>query len=315
MTLDSSVVPSGIYSPVTTFFKDDGEFSLDLDSQIKHAQHLYKSGIKGLVLPGSMGESPNLSKKERHQLVAAIRKAIPDPNFKLIAGAPPLGSIAEAIEESYGAKEAGADFIILLVPGYFGPGLSTQQGIVDYFTRVADKSALPIVLYNYPGTCNNVSISAESYDVLGVHPNIVGAKLTHLYFDLYAILGQNPQFKKNNFKVFTGMGQVLVPAVAVGITGAIDAMSAIFPKVMVKLFDLIQEGKIEEANELQAKVARADLMIPELNINGTKHAVKQFLGFGEHFTGRPPLSKPLDLKAYAKYEQDLKVLAEIEATL
>ncbi|KAK6455967.1 Dihydrodipicolinate synthase [Scheffersomyces xylosifermentans] len=312
----SSILPAGIYTPITTFFKNDDDYTLDLEAQVQHTQFLYNNGISGLVVAGSMGETPHLSQKERHDLVAALRKGVPDKSFKLIAGAPPMGSIDEAVAESESASDAGADFIILLIPGYFGSSLISQEGIIDYFSRVADKSALPVIIYNYPGTTNNVSITYDTYKKLSTHPNIVAVKLTHFNLDLYTLLGKDHELcETNNFRPFTGLGQVLLPAMSVGIYGAIDGMSALFPKVMVKLYTLIREEKYKEASELQYLVTRADMMIMELNVVGVKHALKQFYNFGECLTGRPPLSKSVDLEAYAKHEANLKVLDKLEKSL
>lgn len=317
MTVSSaSIIPEGIYTPITTFFQDDGKYSLDLESQVKHAQHLYASGIKGLVVSGSMGECGHMTVKERHDLVAAIRKAIPDNQFKLISGAPPLGSIQEAIEESESAKDAGADFIILLVPGYFGSHLTSQEGIVDYFVKVADGSALPIMIYNYPGVTNNVSISIDSFKKLSKHPKISGVKLTHFNLDMYAMLGKDEEMcETDNFRPFTGLGQVLVPGLSVGLYGAIDGLSGIFPKTMVKLFSLYQEGKLKEASDLQYLVAKADQMIPDLNLIGAKAFIKKYLGIGTCLTGRPPLSMAADEAKLAKYQPNLDVINEIELSL
>ncbi|ABN65617.2 Dihydrodipicolinate synthase [Scheffersomyces stipitis CBS 6054] len=314
--LPASVLPEGIYTPITTFFKNDADYTLDLESQVEHAKFLYDRGISGLVVAGSMGETPHLSRQERSALVSSLRMAIPDENFKIIAGAPPIGNIEEAIEEIDSARDAGADFMILLVPGYFGPKLISQEGIVDYFLKVADKSSLPIVIYNYPGTSNNVTITLDSFKKLSVHEKIVAVKLTHFNLDLYTMLGRDSELcQTNNFRPFTGLGQVLIPALSVGIYGAIDGMSALFPKVMVKLLTLFKEGKLKESSELQYLVTKADMMIMELNVVGVKHALKQFYGFGESLTGRPPLSKEVDLNAYSKYQADLNTLDKIEKSL
>lgn len=312
----SAIIPRGIYTPITTFFKDDENQTLDLESQVAHAKFLYDNGITGLVVSGSMGEASHLSIQDRHDLVAALRKGVPDKNFKLIAGAPPMGSIEDSIAESQSALKAGADFLILLIPAYFGPSLISQEGIIDYFTRVADKSALPIMIYNYPGTSNNVTISLESYKKLSTHPNIVGVKLTHFNLDLYTLLGKDYHMcETENFRPFTGLGQILVPALSVGMYGAIDGLSALFPKIMVKLYTLVQENKWKEASELQYLVTKADRMIMELNVVGVKHALKELHGLGQSVIGRPPLSKPVDLQAYLKYAKDIQTLAEVERSL
>lgn len=316
MTLQDQVIPAGIYTPIPTFFKLDSKYTLDLETQVEHAKFLYKNDINGLVVCGSMGECVHLTAQERHGVVAAIREAIPDENFKLIAGAPPLGSIQEAIEESKHAADAGANFIILLVPGYFGPALISQQGIIDYFTQVADQSALPVMTYNYPGTCNNVTITIDTYEILSQHPNIVGTKLTHFNLDLYTLVGKNSTIcKTNNFRPFTGLGQILIPALSVGIYGAIDGLSALFPKVMVRLYNLCKDGRTSEASDLQYLVTKADMMILELNVVGIKYAIKQIHNFGDRLTGRPPLSKEIDIEAYKKFQPDIEALLKIENSL
>ncbi|CUM65866.1 uncharacterized protein PRCAT00003516001 [Priceomyces carsonii] len=315
MTISNKIIPSGIYSPVTTFFEDDPENSLDLESQVEHAKMLYTNGITGLLVSGSLGECVHLSIRERYNIVSAIRAAIPDENFKLISGAPPLGCIREAIEESKSAFKAGADFIILLVPGYFGPSLTSQQGIIEYFTKIADESSLPIIIYNYPGTCNNVTLTIETYEALSLHPNIVGVKLTHFDMDLYTLVGNSPTIRKANFKAFTGLGQILVPAMSVGISGAIDGLSALFPKVMVKLFNLIKEGNIQEASRIQYFVTRAERMIAEMNVIGVKYALKEIYGYGKFLGGRPPLNNVSLLGSYKKYKLDLETLAQLEKSL
>lgn len=315
MTIDK-VVPRGIYSPVTTFFKSDADYTLDIETQIQHAKFLYENGINGLLLSGSLGEANHLSKTERYLLFSSIRKAIPDPDFKILAGIPPIGNIATILDECRSAKEAGADFAVLLVPSFFGPNLTSQQGIIDYFTRVADESPIALILYNYPGVSNNVTITYETFETLSSHSNIVGVKLTHFNLDIYSQLGQNKAIcEENNFRPFTGLGQVLVPALSVGIYGAIDGLSAIFPKTMLRLYNLFLEGKVTEAAELQSLVSHADLMIAELNVVGVKNALKKFYGLGECLTGRPPLSKAVDQGEFSKFQPLLKKLFTLEKSL
>lgn len=314
MTIRSAPsVPEGIYTPIPTFYKSQ-KFAVDFETTVKHAQMLHKAGITGLVVSGSMGESTNLTLQERCNSLKSIRDAIPDPNFKLIAGVPP-SNVADVIAESQLAADNGADFLIVLVPGYFGPNLVNQQGIVDYFQYVASGSALPIIIYNYPNTCNNVNINIETFATLSQHPNIVGVKLTHYNFDMYTLLGYDSSFEANNFRSFTGLGQVLVPSLSVNLFGTIDGLSGIFPKSMVKLYQLYRAGQYEEAATLQFLVTRVDLMITELNMLGVKHALNQIYGFGECHSGRPPLSKAVNLTAYNKYAEDIKRLLDYEQKL
>lgn len=310
MTVET--IPGGVYTPITTFFHED--YTLDLKTQVQHAKFLYDNGIQGLVVAGSMGEAAHLSSHERYTLVKTLREAIPDPQFKLIAGAPPL-NVQDGIKESVQAKEAGANFMIFLVPGFFGGHLTSQQGIVDYFHAIADQSALPIMVYNYPGVSNNVTLTIDTFHQLSHHGNIVGVKLTHFAMDTYTLLGKDIRLHKNNFSPFTGLGQVLVPAMAVGIRGTIDGLSGVFPKVMVRLFELIKQGKWEEAGELQFLVTQADMMIGDYNLVGTKFAINKYHGMGGYLAGRPPLNQGIDGEKFKKYEEAFDELMKVEKTL
>lgn len=311
---EETSIGNGIYSPVPTFFK--ANYDLDLETQAKHAKGLYDNGINGVVIAGSMGESIHLTRQERVLVLKAIRAAIPDKNFKCISGMP-YTNMADTISEIEEISQAGADYAILLTPGYYGPNLTHQQGIIDYFTLVADKLALPIIIYHYPGVSNGTDIVAETFDVLAKHPKIIGVKLTHFSIEKYILLtGKTEQNEANNFKPFTGLGQILVPSLAVGAFGAIDGMSGIFPKTMKKLFKLYNEQKFEEANKLQYMVTKANQMIFDLNLVGVKYTLHLIHGLGEESaSARPPLTNKITPEIYSKYEGDIRALAKYEASL
>ncbi|EGV63906.1 dihydrodipicolinate synthase [Yamadazyma tenuis] len=308
-------IGKGIYTPVPTFFTGEN-YELDLESQIAHAKFLYSSGINGVVTGGSMGESIHLTRQERLEIVKAIRSAVPSDEFKIISGMP-YTNIPDTIAEIKALKDAGANYTILLTPGYYGNSLTTQQGIIDYFTLVGDKSALPIVIYHYPGVSNGTEINPETFEVLSKHPSIVGVKLTHFNMDKYVLLtGRVEENKANNFRPFTGLGQILVPSLAIGAFGAIDGLSGVFPKSMLKLFELFNNKQYEEAQKLQFLVTRANQMVFSLNLIGVKHALNVIHGFGDsNVSGRPPLNHQVDLKVWNKYEDDIKKLGEFEKSL
>ncbi len=127
------------------------------------------------------------------------------------------------------------------------------------------------------------------------------------------MLGCRDQNFVNNFKPLTGLGQILILALSVGAFGAIDGLSGIFPKVMVRLFQLFKSGKHGEALKLQYLVTRADRMIFDLNLAGVKHVLYNLYGYGS--SRRPPLNNLIDEATWAKYDPDFKKLAAVESTL
>lgn len=312
---NSTMLDEGIYTPVPTFFKGK-DYDLDLDTQVKHAKNLYDSGINGLVIAGSMGESIHLTRQERLQLLSAIRTAVPDDKFKLISGMP-YTNIADTVSEIEDVKKNGGDYVVLLTPGYYGAKLTHQKGIADYFKLVGDKLKLPIVIYHYPGVSNGTDITTETFDELLAHPNIVGVKLTHFNMDKYILLtGQKEKYIANNFRPFTGLGQILVPSLAIGAYGAIDGLSGIFPKSMVKLYNLYKTNQFEEATGLQYLVTRANQMVFDINLVGVKYALHTIHGLGDvTYSARPPLNNTIDEKIWANYADDMNKLAKYEASL
>jgi len=150
----ASPPPPGVYVPVPTFFVSRRAANynaiaapLDLETQAAHSLHLAKSGITGLVVLGSTGEAVHLTSKERFEILTSIRKDYEGAGYKdypLIAGTA-AQNIDEVVEQLKSAKEAGVQWGLCLVPGYFA-GASTQQGIVEWFTAVADQSPIPVMV-------------------------------------------------------------------------------------------------------------------------------------------------------------------------
>lgn len=146
--------PPGIYVPVPTFFvgKQAATYNpvaapLDIATQAAHALYLARAGIRGLVILGSTGEAVHLTNEERSAVLAGVRAALEDAGFKdypILAGTA-TQNIEETVGQLRAAKEAGAQWGMCLAPGYFA-GASTQEGIVQWFTAVADQSPIPILM-------------------------------------------------------------------------------------------------------------------------------------------------------------------------
>jgi 2-keto-3-deoxy-L-rhamnonate aldolase len=154
----STPPPAGVYVPVPTFFvsRKAANYNpiaapLDIPAQAAHSIHLAKSGITGLVVLGSTGEAVHLTNKERFEVLSGIRKALENAGFKdypIIAGTA-AQNIEQVVDQLKSAKEAGSQWGLCLVPGYFA-GASTQDGIIKWFKAVADQSPIPVLMYNPP---------------------------------------------------------------------------------------------------------------------------------------------------------------------
>lgn len=299
----ASPPPAGVYVPVPTFFVSRTAQNynavaapLDLETQARHSLHLAKSGITGLVLLGSTGEAVHLSDKERFEVLSAVRKAFDGGGFKeypLIAGTA-AQNIEVVVEQLKSAKEAGCQWGLCLVPGYFA-GASTQQGIIQWFTAVADQSPIPVMIYHYPGVSNNVKVVPSTYAILSKHPNIVGCKLSHGDVSYHAQIGANPNIDNTKFHTFTGLGQQLLPVLALGCAGAIDGTAGFFPKSVVHLYNLSvknapTEEEVKERRLLQYKLSVVEELVVKFGTVGIKEAVSRVLGMGDREGTRLPLT-------------------------
>ncbi|KUI53602.1 Putative 4-hydroxy-2-oxoglutarate aldolase, mitochondrial [Cytospora mali] len=293
--------PTGVFVPVPTFLHSETLASkglqpdVDVETQIKHSVFLAKNGIRGLVLLGSTGEAIHLSRQERFDLVAGCRKGLSDAGFAdypIMAGVLTNG-IDEALEWLHDYAKAGAQWGLVLVPGYFGTA-GSQANIKEWFTIVADKSPIPILVYNYPGVTNNVLVAPETYTALAQHPNIVGCKMSHGNVSHHVQVSLDPAIDHDKFKVFSGFGQQLGPIVFFGAAGVIDGLAAIYPKTVARLMTLAEKRPIEqetlaEVQRLQYVVSKAEEYIGKTGIVGIKEAVFRVTGLGNLEGGRLPL--------------------------
>lgn len=308
----------GVYTPSATIFKTDGPKgrpAADIDAQVKHTIFLADNGVTGVVLLGSTGEMVHMTKKERFDFVAGVKKGLDAKGYKdypVLAGVAHHG-IDDTLEEIKSMKEAGAKWAMVLAPNYFASS-TTQQGLINWFTAVADESVLPVVIYYFPGVSNNLKMTPETFEVLAQHPKICGAKLSHGNVTDYAQIALNPKVQEADFTTMTGLGQLLLPAMAVGCHGTIDACSGVFPKLLVKLWTLSKEGKIQEAQKLQYVVSRVEEIVAANGPMGVKHLMDKVLGYSSDL-GRAPLNVALSDAQKETYAQAIADAVKLENSL
>jgi 4-hydroxy-2-oxoglutarate aldolase len=247
------VPPRGVWAPAITFFDPETD-ALRLEEQATYFKYLSTTGLAGLVILGTNAETFLLTREERKVLVATARRAV-GPDFPLMAG---VGghSTRQVLEHIEDAAEAGANSALVLPPAYFGAA-TTPQVLENFFGDVAKYSKLPIVIYNFPGVCNGVDLdSAFITNMAKKHDNIVGVKLT--CGSVAKITRLAAVLPKERFAVFGGQSDFLIGGLASGSAGCIAAFGNVFPKTIVRIYNLWEEGKTKEALELHQKAALAE---------------------------------------------------------
>ncbi|KAH8159856.1 hypothetical protein CIB48_g8381 [Xylaria polymorpha] len=192
--------------------------------------------------------------------------------------------------------------------------------VIDgFFGDVAAKSALPVVLYNFPGVCNGVDLDSATIARLAKqHDNIVGVKLTcGSVAKITRLAGSLPP---ERFAVFGGQSDFLIGGLSVGSAGCIAAFANVFPRSIVQIYKLYKEGKYQEALALHQKAALAEQPCKS-GIAATKYAAAintakaaGIEGAEEKLKPRRPYTEP---SAAAKQDvvAQMAELAKIEESL
>lgn len=173
-------LPEGIYTPIPTFFQPNED--LDIPAFTSHVRHVAAACTTPVVL-GSAGEAPHVTSQERTLLIRTARDALDEAGLysvPLVAGvgAP---STRDTIRLALEAAEAGADYAMVLPPGYYAGQLTGKGGeaLRKYLIDVAEGSPLPVVLYNFPGVSSGIDLDSDMIlDVARGSANVVGVKLT-----------------------------------------------------------------------------------------------------------------------------------------
>lgn len=103
------------------------------------------------MILGSTGEAVHMTNEERKKVLSYVRQELEKAGFKdypILAGTA-TQSIAETVQQLKEAQEAGAQWGLCLAPGYFASALS-QDGVIEWFTAVADRSPIPVLMSAFP---------------------------------------------------------------------------------------------------------------------------------------------------------------------
>jgi len=272
---ESPILEAGIYPPLPTFF--DRQDELDLVTLRRHIQRLAETGVAGYVVMGTNGEAVHLTKEERAQVIETARAAAGD-HTPILAGCGEQSTRA-TIANCQQAADSGANAALVLPPFYF-KGRMDSRALIAHYRAVADRSPLPVVIYNMPASTGGLDLDAATICALAEHPNIIGVKdsagnmvkLTQIYAE-----------KPSRFRVFAGSAGYLLPALAVGAVGAVAALANVFPREVCRVQELFNDGKLEEARLLQARLAAANTAVTTTySVPGLKAALELTVGYGGH---------------------------------
>ena len=233
----------GSCTAIVTPFNEHG---VDYERLKKNIEFQYENGTSALVICGTTGENATHTPNEHDELVRVTVRTV-NGRMKVIAG---IGSnnTANALRAAEDAKYSGADAVLMVTPYY---NKTTQKGLVEHFSYVADRVDIPMILYNVPSR-TGIGISADTCKVLSQHPNINGIK--EASGDI-ALAAKIRSLCGDDLYIWSGNDDCTIPLMSLGALGVISVASNIVPGAVAKLCALCLEGSYAEATELYTKYA------------------------------------------------------------
>jgi 1-pyrroline-4-hydroxy-2-carboxylate deaminase len=229
----------GVFPAVTTKFHADG--SLDMDLFFKNLDYQLESGVHGIILGGTLGESSVLSQEEKITLTAETCKYLKGkvPVILNIAE----GATQDALFWAKKAEELGASGLMILPPMRYG---ADAREVVTYFKTVANSTKLPMMIYNNPVDYKTL-VTLDMFAELADCPNIQAVKESTR--DISNVTRMINRFG-NRFQILCGVDTLAMEELLMGAVGWVAGLVCAFPKETVTIFNLIQAGENEKAREI-----------------------------------------------------------------
>ncbi|WP_445682551.1 dihydrodipicolinate synthase family protein [Radicibacter daui] len=228
----------GVFPAVTTkFTANDG---LDMTEMERCFGLQIDAGVDGLIIGGSLGEAMALEPEEKLEILKLARK---------VAGSRPVlmtvceSSTKRAVKAAEAAAKAGADGFMLL-PGV--PYRSAPHETVAHLLEVTRAGGLPAMIYNNP-VAYGVDVSLDMFEQLAAEPLIVAMKEST--DDIRRATEVFNRFG-SRFDVFTGVDNLALESIVMGVDGWVAGLVVAFPKETVAIWRLARAGRLEEARAI-----------------------------------------------------------------
>ncbi|MFA7743776.1 4-hydroxy-tetrahydrodipicolinate synthase [Salinicoccus roseus] len=294
--MDSDIIFEGIGVAITTPLTND---EVDYAAFRKHIEYLIDNNVQAIIVNGTTGESPTLSSDEARELlkvgVDTVAGRVP-----VIAGTG-TNSTRASIELSKYAAEIGADALMLITPYY---NKSNQSGLYQHFTKIADSTELPVVLYNVPGR-TGMTIEPDTVAELSSHPRIVALK--DAVGDLEYTKEVLELTSDQNFILYSGNDDNMHDFCQLGGKGLISVVGNIIPGELQEVYEGIKNGSGDSQEKFDALMPMIEAVQVDVNPIPVK-AMTSELGFG-NYELRLPLV-PLEEAALNEVIQTMRKFKE-----
>jgi 4-hydroxy-2-oxoglutarate aldolase len=265
-----------------------------LDKLASNVEKLNKTRLRGYLALGTNGEFRGLSAPEQMKVLKTIVSAA-SPEKVIMAGTG-AETAPVSIELCQQAAEIGAHYGSLITPFFFAKKMS-DRALIDYFIQVAERSPIPVLLYNNPGV-TNITMSTTVIKELSSHPKILGMKDSSAgNLSAYLVSAQP------GFCVLAGSANFFFTGLIMGAVGGVLSLADVFPEPCCNLYELGVAGKLKEGRDLQLQILKLNQMVSgKFGVAGVKAAM-DLVGF----YGGPPRAPllPLTTEEKKKLREDL----------
>ena len=254
----------GLGVALVTPFMENG--AVDFAAVARVVDNLIAGGVDYILVLGTTGETPTLTKDERKALIRFVRERVAG-RVHLMVGVG--GNCTHDVVTTLRTWDlSGYDAILSVNPYYNKPN---QEGLYQHFKAIAEASPLPVMLYNIPGR-TGVNMTPETIARIAAEcENVIGVK------EASGNLAQMAEIKKllpNDFLLVSGDDGLTVEVVKLGGDGVISVLANAYPAETKEIVRLALEGNTEEAD---AKLKAFDSIISALFEEGNPVGIKTLL--------------------------------------
>lgn len=232
-----------VLTAMVTPFKSD--MTVDYEQVKKLARHLVQSGSDGLVVAGTTGESPTLSKEEKIELFRVVVEEV-GGDAVVIAGTG-SNNTAASVELTQAAGKVGVDGVMLVCPYYNKP---SQEGLYQHFKTVAESTNLPVMLYNVPGR-TAVNLLPQTVARLSKIDNIIAIKEASGSLDQVSELRRS---LPDHFAIYSGDDSLTLPILSLGGKGVVSVASHIIGPQIQEMINAFNSGNVTMAAKIHGSL-------------------------------------------------------------
>lgn len=254
----------GVFVALNAIFTEDDEVNIEATKELVK---IYKAkGVKGVYVCGSTGEGFMLSTQERKQVAEAVKEAAGD-DFTVIVHVG-CASTRESILLAKHCESIGVDAISAVPSVYYRlPAKSVEK----HWNGIIDSTELPFIIYNIP-QLTGFNLPYDLFKRMAENPKVIGIKNS-----------EEPVFGMERFRtiagedfiIFNGSDEQFLGGRLMGADSAIGGTYGTMPELFVRLNELINENKIEQAKALQFKIN--DVIFDLLSCDSLYGAAKQVI--------------------------------------